>query len=286
METAQKKEKSVKTDLKISHRKHYEEYETKVHYHKNVYEFLLVLKGQGKFFIDDKTYQKKRYRLFLINKDTIHKSFGNKENYYNRLVLYFNEKYLGSYLKERDFNPNKVFKDRNYIQLTEEKAKKMKSVINKAMIEKKKKLTNHEILISTYMKQLLVFSERNLDNNEQANYDKTNFTDNEYKLKEIIGFIDNNYNEEITLKKISKKTGISKYHLCHYFKNNTGMTIIEYVNNKRIMEAQKLLKNNNENITDIAFSVGFNSLTHFSRTFKSTLGVTPTEYRKIHDQYK
>ncbi len=64
------------------------------------------------------------------------------------------------------------------------------------------------------------------------------------------------------------------------FKSYTGKTINEYMNQLRIEEAIKQLKNKNIKVTDIAFSIGFESLVTFNRIFKKTMGTTPTEYRE------
>jgi len=87
--------------------------------------------------------------------------------------------------------------------------------------------------------------------------------------------------DEEILQQIAEELYISKYYLSHFFKENTGFTVIEFVNSKRIIEAQKMLIKSSTNITDIAVNVGFNSLTHFERTFKKINGITPSQYREI-----
>jgi transcriptional regulator GlxA family with amidase domain len=60
----------------------------------------------------------------------------------------------------------------------------------------------------------------------------------------------------------------------------TGVPFIEYVNGVRVKEAERLLKKTNMSIIEIAEAVGFKSTTHFGRTFKGTLGISPIEYRR------
>ena len=72
---------------------------------------------------------------------------------------------------------------------------------------------------------------------------------------------------------------MNKYYLCRFFKEYTGLTVIDYINRKRIIAAEKLITSNKHSITDIAIMVGFNSLTHFERTFKQFTGIAPSRYR-------
>ena len=82
------------------------------------------------------------------------------------------------------------------------------------------------------------------------------------------------------LEDLSKKTGMSRYYLCHYFKAKTGMTILDYVKWKRIDLAKKMLAERNDPVSQIAFSCGFNSAAYFSRFFRESTGMTPREYQK------
>ncbi|NLC67425.1 MAG: helix-turn-helix transcriptional regulator [Clostridiaceae bacterium] len=60
---------------------------------------------------------------------------------------------------------------------------------------------------------------------------------------------------------------ISQFHLCHTFKDITGISIMEFINRKRLVEAKKLLKYTNLSITDISNMVGFNSVSRFISLF-------------------
>lgn len=74
---------------------------------------------------------------------------------------------------------------------------------------------------------------------------------------------------------------ISKFIISREFKIIIGQSFVDYLNNIRIQRAQTLLTSNiKKNITDIAFECGFDSLPHFTRTFKKHTGLTPTQFIK------
>ncbi len=67
---------------------------------------------------------------------------------------------------------------------------------------------------------------------------------------------------------------------CRWFKKITGNTFVNYLNKARIERACQLLLNTKMAITEVCFSVGFDSLSHFNRTFKKIKHLNPREYRK------
>ncbi len=96
---------------------------------------------------------------------------------------------------------------------------------------------------------------------------------------EIIKYINENFSSKITLDDLVEKFFVNKYYLCHIFKNETGLSIIDFVNNKRISEAEKLLRYSDLSITEICYKVGFNSINHFLKLFKNNYNLTPKKFK-------
>jgi AraC-like DNA-binding protein len=85
--------------------------------------------------------------------------------------------------------------------------------------------------------------------------------------------------EDLTLTEVARAVNTSTFYFCKLFKKVTGLNFTEYVSRVRIERARTLLLNRNLRVSEIAYEVGFQSLTHFNRVFKRILGVSPTEYR-------
>jgi AraC-like DNA-binding protein len=92
-------------------------------------------------------------------------------------------------------------------------------------------------------------------------------------------FIRENQEEDLSLGQVAKAVNTSSFYFCKMFKKATGMNFTEYVSRVRIESAKNLLLNPNLRISEIAYQVGFQSLTHFNRVFKKIAGQAPTEYR-------
>jgi len=92
-------------------------------------------------------------------------------------------------------------------------------------------------------------------------------------------FMQQNHTEDLSLSQVAKAVNTSTFYFCKLFKKVTGINFTDYLSRLRIEKAKNLLLNTNLRISEIAYEVGFQSLTHFNRVFKKLLGQSPTEYR-------
>ena len=99
------------------------------------------------------------------------------------------------------------------------------------------------------------------------------------ELNQVIDYIEKNLTADITLEEISKYAGVSDYHFRKIFYYLSGLTLSEYVKNRKLSEANKDLLNN-ERVTDVAFKYGYESMDGFTRAFKSWSGFLPSEVAK------
>jgi len=87
-------------------------------------------------------------------------------------------------------------------------------------------------------------------------------------------------NSELSVKSISKMLGISSTNLYRKVKALTGQTANEFIRNIRLKRAAQLLKNEQLNVSEIMYMVGFTHHSYFTRCFKEMFGVSPKDYTK------
>ncbi len=92
-------------------------------------------------------------------------------------------------------------------------------------------------------------------------------------------FIHEHSDEELSLTKVAKSVNISSNYLSEKFKKVTGVNFVDYIARTRIEKARHLLRDPNLRVSEIAFAVGFQSLSQFNRAFKRLSGKSPTDYR-------
>lgn len=93
-------------------------------------------------------------------------------------------------------------------------------------------------------------------------------------------YIFRHLNEEMTLGQIAWNQRKSEEHLSRVFKAVTGQTVFEYIREARLEQAKIYLRDTRRTLTQIAELTGFSSLSYFSRSFQSYLGISPSQYRK------
>jgi len=100
------------------------------------------------------------------------------------------------------------------------------------------------------------------------------------RINRVMDYIEQHIHEEITLDKIARVACFSPFHFHRLFSTLTGETINSHIQRKRIEKAARLLKNEEDaSISEIAYSCGFGSVSHFSRTFRRYFGFTAREFR-------
>lgn len=93
-------------------------------------------------------------------------------------------------------------------------------------------------------------------------------------------FIESHFQEVVTLAGLAHETGMSESYFCRIFRETTGLTLTEYVNRYRIERAKHELLKHEKRVSEIAFEVGFQSLSQFNRSFAQISGIPPSQWRK------
>jgi YesN/AraC family two-component response regulator len=99
-------------------------------------------------------------------------------------------------------------------------------------------------------------------------------------IKKIIQYIRSNYMKKITLNNISDSVNFSVSYVCRMFKEETGMSLTDYMNKVRIENAKILLMNNDIPLIDVSYLCGFDDQSYFSKVFKKSTGSSPGVFRE------
>lgn len=98
-------------------------------------------------------------------------------------------------------------------------------------------------------------------------------------VRGVVRYLDENYAQELSLEQLAERFFVSKYYLCHIFHTVTGSGVVDYLQCRRILEAQKLLMQGDCSNQQIAALCGFRNMQHFYRVFRRVSGSTPGQYR-------
>lgn len=104
----------------------------------------------------------------------------------------------------------------------------------------------------------------------------------DYYIKEAINYIEQNFQNNITIEDIAAVCGINRSYFGKIFRNSIGRSPQEFLMNYRMVKATELLKLTSLSIAEIGSAVGYENQLHFSRAFKTIYGISPREWRNQH----
>ena len=134
---------------------------------------------------------------------------------------------------------------------------------------------NYAEMLEMYLRQIFIMLKRYFTDSLK--------TDNTHIIEEIDKatlYFNEHYSEEISIEEYAQNNHFSVSWFIRNFKQCTGSTPMQYILSKRIYNAEILLQNPSYNVTEISRIVGYDNPLYFSRIFKKTKGLSPSEYRK------
>ena len=108
---------------------------------------------------------------------------------------------------------------------------------------------------------------------------ESNDDTNQSRLHYVLHYIRENLSDKIAVNNLCRKAYLSRNMFFRWFKEQCGVSPLEYINNERIKMAKQLLTHTRQSVTEISMQCGFSDVNYFIRAFKKTEGITPVAYR-------
>lgn len=243
------------------------------HVHDDFLELFYVYSGEGRYQVDNNSYDIKEGDLVICNAGVLHgESPADTRHVRSYSVGISNVAFLGlpdNQLCDADTNPvlscgmlsgqiGEIFR---LIYLLSSDTKNLKETCNTLSIS---------LLLLTY--EMVLSRDRNA-----AIHTRSSASATAYRVRR---YLDAHYREALTLSDIAKALHINEYYLAHAFKDEFDQPPIQYMMKRRIGEAQGLLMDTSIPIGDIAEYLGFSSVSHLNTMFNKYVGIPPGKYRQ------
>lgn len=235
----------------------------------DTFELYYMISGECRYFIGNRVLQVCSNNLILIPKGVHHKT-RYSDCVCDRMLVMFSGNYISPVLLPAIYRlfPNNIYAP------NEKNKTKILELFDKMIRENEKKDLLSDELIKCYITELFSLILRS--EMEENHYEKGNII-----IDDAIEYIRKNFSEEITLSALAKRSAMSESRFSRVFKEVVGIGYKEYLNSVRLNQANRLLLNTSQSVSDIAYACGFNDSNYFSTFFKKTNGMSPLEFRKL-----
>jgi AraC-like DNA-binding protein len=254
------------------------------HWHE-VVEMVYVPEGSLKVGVNSEIYTMNSKDILLISSGDVH-YFVSQPKQVRRLILHFDMSFLEALsLSARNKRFAEVLltprKSPNQANNTPDQVHRLlEEQITKIIEEYNGKKEGFKIALKARFYDILALLLRYVPMQAYTLQQQDRRWDRLGRLENVLSYVEQNYCSEITLKEISSVANFSAYYFTRFFKEATGMTFGKYINNYRVEKAARLLKNSNDQITEVAFKSGFGSIKTFNRVFNQIKGCSPSFYKK------
>lgn len=264
-------------EFRISHLKNDDYYNRqKAHTH-GFYEIYYLVSGKRRFFVDHSIYTIQKGDMIVVPRGAIHRSVSQADKAHERIVIYFSEEYVQSFIQE--FGLETLYKcfGKPHLSIPQVRRAYVEELMQHMEYEAKMTDVFSKMLLRNHLYELLIFLIRCSDY-------QYNIVEELDELDEMIEdaarYICENYSRQITLPMIAGQVNMSTTYFSRKFKKLTGFGFKEYLNNVRLKAASEQLLETKKTITEIALECGFNDSNYFGDIFKKMKGVSPNQYRK------
>lgn len=265
--------------FKMFHLKDTKRREFGYHYH-DFHKILILLSGNVSYTIEGHTYDLLEDDIVLVNAGEVHKPVIHSDTPYERIIIYVSPDFLEEYGEEENNLTRCFHQARARHSHVLRRRPTRNSRLNTVLRELDRSLNDTDYAGALYHRVL--FLEFMIQLNRAALHDQLQFigdsTSNE-KILSILSYLNTHLTEDLCIDELSARFFLSRYHLMHTFKEQTGYTIGSYLSAKRLLLARELIAAGTP-ITDACYACGFRNYSTFARAYKKSFGESPQEHRQ------
>lgn len=267
----------LKEPCKIFHLRDCKEQRFDFHYH-DFYKMIYFVEGRVDYKVEGKTYHLKPHDFVLVGANVIHKPEIDGKLPYERYIIYLSEEFLAQENERGEslkycFEAAAGSQDRVVHFAPDSYEEIVGCMLRMEQMERQREAYMGDLLLQSAFLEFMVLFNRNVISQPRAFITTAVYHE---KVIDVIAYIQEHLTEEINVDMLAAHCYVSKYYLMRQFKEATGYSIHQYINEKRIQAARRMILSGMP-ASKACYECGFQDYSTFARRFKMIVGVAPSK---------
>ena len=265
-------------DFRFFHLRDKLDLEFEFHYH-DFNKIVIFLAGAVTYRIEGRVYKLRPWDILFVSRGELHQAVVSPQEAYERIVIWVNSEFLAAH-DGALLNCFSLSSDarNNLLRPDDASVNTVRPTVFLLENAMKDEGLGAGLLQNSVFLQLMIYLNRllaggSLDASaKDVEYDE--------RIGRILDYINRNLEQALSIDTLAARFYISKYHLMHKFKQQTGYTVHSYVLKKRLIKSARLIRDGAP-ITETCAACGFGDYSNFERAFRREFGLSPKNYRKV-----
>lgn len=259
------------------------DFEVPLYYHWHPHaELLQIIDGRANFQVNGEQILLEPGDLIFFKPNVLHGSHDCFGEYLRFRAVVFDSAFLvgtsGDIISQKYLHTLFSSRRENYIYVKPYTvcSDQLELDMEKTFRHMKRQEEGYEILIKSLLYEMMYYFYSLQSTREDFHPDKRKTV----LIRSMVAYVNQHYREKLVLEEVAKQFSFSEGYFCRFFKENFKMTFGEYIQGVRLTEAERLVRDTDMTIEQIAMETGFSDANYFTVCFKKQLHQTPREYRK------
>lgn len=243
------------------------------HYH-DFYKVLMLCSGSGGYSVEGRRYSLQAGDIVLLGSRCVHRPEFSAELPYERIIIYIDPAFLSAH-SDAHCDLRTVFsgEEGHVLRCGKESCRRLFVLAEELEAELAQDAFGKVLVSQGQLLRLLVEIGRCLQGGTETRAKP--IVPNDERIRRLLEYIDGHLSEELNVDSLAERSYLSKFHLMRKFKEEVGISLHEYITQRRLILARDLIAKG-EPVTEVCFKVGYRSYSAFFRGYVKLFGVTPT----------
>lgn len=258
-------------------------HEIPLHYHEG-YEIFIATTDNIIYHVEGQVYDLKIGDIIITNSTEIHRPITTNNQVFGRKFMLFNPASFSTF-SQSCLSVLSIFTNRKkgyscHLRPKQEDKEEIDTIFEKMQCAFSKENDESNLLCSALAIELFVILNNIYDYCYKDKSAKEKINTLNPKVQSVLTDLNHNYIKAFTLDDLAKRNYMEKFYMCHLFKKEMGISIMEYTQIKKIMHSKALIKEGTLTLVKVASLSGFSDYSNFYKTFRKIMNLSPKEYQK------